>query len=91
MSLVITLRQGWVLTLRDLKHWQREPWTPIFGAYFGTLSPLSRHAATLSRRNASSYSGTYLRGGGAASFLVSGLFMDLFFLRRPSSLSTFSG
>ena len=27
-------RQAWILTLRDLKHWQREPWTPLFGIAF---------------------------------------------------------
>jgi ABC-2 type transport system permease protein len=28
------LRQTWVMTLRDLKHWQREPWTPLLGIAF---------------------------------------------------------
>jgi ABC-2 type transport system permease protein len=28
------LRQTWIVTLRDLKHWQREPWTPLFGIAF---------------------------------------------------------
>jgi ABC-2 type transport system permease protein len=28
------LRQTWIITLRDLKHWQREPWTPLFGIAF---------------------------------------------------------
>jgi ABC-2 type transport system permease protein len=31
------LRQGWVVTLRDLKHWVREPWTPIFGIAFSVM------------------------------------------------------
>jgi len=25
------LRAGWIITLRDLAHWVRQPWTPIFG------------------------------------------------------------
>ena len=29
-----TLRQSWIIMLRDLKHWQREPWTPLFGIAF---------------------------------------------------------
>ena len=29
-----TLRAGWVITLRDLAHWVRQPWTPIFGLLF---------------------------------------------------------
>ena len=32
-----TLRQGWVITQRDLKHWQREPWGPIFGIAFSLM------------------------------------------------------
>ena len=31
------LRQTWVMTQRDLKHWQREPWTPIFGIAFSVM------------------------------------------------------
>ena len=27
-------RQTWIIMLRDLKHWQREPWTPLFGIAF---------------------------------------------------------
>ncbi len=27
-------RQTWIITLRDLKHWQREPWAPLFGILF---------------------------------------------------------
>ncbi|MUL41903.1 ABC transporter permease [Streptomonospora sp. PA3] len=34
---VQTLRHGWILTLRDLKHWQREPWTPIVGIAFSVM------------------------------------------------------
>ena len=29
-----TLRAGWVIMLRDLAHWVRQPWTPIFGLLF---------------------------------------------------------
>lgn len=29
-----TLRNGWILTQRELAHWVREPWTPIFGIMF---------------------------------------------------------
>lgn len=29
-----TLRQSWIIVLRDLRHWQREPWTPLFGIAF---------------------------------------------------------
>lgn len=36
-ALTATLRQGWIITLRDLKHWQREPWTPIFGVLFSVM------------------------------------------------------
>lgn len=34
MSTATTLRQSWIIMLRDLKHWQREPWTPLFGIAF---------------------------------------------------------
>ena len=36
-SATSTLRHSWVITLRDLKHWQREPWTPIFGIAFSIM------------------------------------------------------
>ena len=32
-----TLRAGWVITLRDLAHWAREPWAPIFGLLFSVM------------------------------------------------------
>jgi ABC-2 type transport system permease protein len=32
-----TLRAGWVITLRDLAHWARQPWTPIFGLLFSIM------------------------------------------------------
>jgi len=35
--MIAALRQGWVVTLRDLKHWVREPWTPIFGIAFSVM------------------------------------------------------
>ncbi|MFC7492962.1 MULTISPECIES: ABC transporter permease [unclassified Nocardioides] len=31
------LRQGWLMTRRDLMHWQREPWGPIFGIAFSLM------------------------------------------------------
>lgn len=31
------LRHGWVITLRELKHWQREPWAPIVGISFSIM------------------------------------------------------
>ena len=35
--MIATLSQGWIVTLRDLKHWVREPWTPIFGIAFSVM------------------------------------------------------
>ena len=35
--MIAALRQGWIVTLRDLKHWVREPWTPIFGIAFSVM------------------------------------------------------
>ena len=32
-----TLRAGWVITQRDLAHWVRQPWTPIFGLLFSIM------------------------------------------------------
>ena len=29
-----TLRAGWIITQRDLAHWVRQPWTPVFGVLF---------------------------------------------------------
>lgn len=31
------LRHGWVVMLRDLRHWVREPWAPIFGIAFSIM------------------------------------------------------
>lgn len=31
---MMTLRNGWILTQRELAHWVRQPWTPIFGIMF---------------------------------------------------------
>lgn len=36
-TITATLRQGWVITLRDLLHWRREPWTPVFGIAFSVM------------------------------------------------------
>ncbi len=30
-------RQSWLITQRDLRHWVREPWTPIFGIVFSLM------------------------------------------------------
>lgn len=32
--MISTLRSGWIITQRDLLHWVRQPWTPIFGLLF---------------------------------------------------------
>lgn len=32
-----TLRAGWVITQRDLAHWVRQPWAPIFGLLFTVM------------------------------------------------------
>ena len=37
MTAAATLRHSWVITQRDLKHWQREPWTPIFTIAFSIM------------------------------------------------------
>jgi ABC-2 type transport system permease protein len=31
---VTALRHGWIITQRDLAHWVRQPWAPIFGLLF---------------------------------------------------------
>jgi len=35
--MIVALKQGWVMTQRDLKHWQREPWTPVLGIAFSVM------------------------------------------------------
>lgn len=35
--MITTLRQGWLMTQRDLRHWQREPWALIFGIAFSLM------------------------------------------------------
>jgi ABC-2 type transport system permease protein len=32
-----TLRAGWIITQRDLAHWVRQPWAPIFGILFSIM------------------------------------------------------
>jgi ABC-2 type transport system permease protein len=32
-----TLRAGWIITQRDLAHWVRQPWTPVFGLLFSIM------------------------------------------------------
>lgn len=36
-AIAATLQQSWIITLRDLKHWQREPWAPIFSVLFSVM------------------------------------------------------
>ena len=35
--MIAALREGWIVTQRDLKHWVREPWTPILGIAFSVM------------------------------------------------------
>jgi len=37
MTTLSAARHSWVITLRELKHWQREPWTPAFGIAFSIM------------------------------------------------------
>ncbi|GIF42453.1 ABC transporter permease [Actinoplanes xinjiangensis] len=32
-----TMRAGWILTRRELAHWRREPWGPVFGLLFSIM------------------------------------------------------
>lgn len=32
-----TIRNGWILTLRELGHWARQPWTPVFNLLFTVM------------------------------------------------------
>ncbi|PYE12589.1 ABC transporter DrrB family efflux protein [Williamsia limnetica] len=32
-----TVRAGWIIASRDLAHWRRDPWTPIFGLAFSIM------------------------------------------------------
>jgi ABC-2 type transport system permease protein len=32
-----TMRAGWILTRRELAHWRREPWGPVFGLMFSIM------------------------------------------------------
>lgn len=34
MSTMTMMRNGWILTRRDLAHWVRQPWTPVFNLMF---------------------------------------------------------
>lgn len=34
MRAASAVRESWIIVQRDLKHWQREPWTPLFGIAF---------------------------------------------------------
>lgn len=37
MSAVAAARQSWLITERDLRHWLRDPWTPVFGIAFSIM------------------------------------------------------
>lgn len=32
-----TIRNAWIITQRDLQHWRRQPWTPLFGLAFSIM------------------------------------------------------
>lgn len=32
-----TVRESWLITERDLRHWRREPWAPLFGVAFSVM------------------------------------------------------
>ncbi|MDO9455682.1 ABC transporter permease [Nocardioides sp.] len=36
-TLLAATRESWLLTERDLRHWRREPWTPVFGVAFSVM------------------------------------------------------
>lgn len=36
-SLTRTARESWLVTGRDLRHWRRDPWTPVFGMAFSLM------------------------------------------------------
>lgn len=36
-TLARTARESWLITGRDLRHWQRDPWTPVFGIAFSVM------------------------------------------------------
>ncbi|MDZ5661692.1 ABC transporter permease [Nocardioides sp. S-58] len=36
-TLASTARESWLVTGRDLRHWLRDPWTPVFGMAFSVM------------------------------------------------------
>lgn len=37
MSVLTPVRESWLMAERDLRHWRREPWTPVFGILFSIM------------------------------------------------------
>jgi ABC-type polysaccharide/polyol phosphate export permease len=37
MNVLTPVRESWLIAERDLRHWRREPWTPIFGILFSIM------------------------------------------------------
>lgn len=37
MNVLTPARESWLMAERDLRHWRREPWTPIFGILFSIM------------------------------------------------------
>jgi ABC-2 type transport system permease protein len=36
-NLSTAVRESWLITGRDLRHWRRDPWTPVFGMAFSIM------------------------------------------------------
>lgn len=37
MNVLTPARESWLIAERDLRHWRREPWTPVFGILFSIM------------------------------------------------------
>lgn len=37
MSVLTPARESWLIAERDLRHWRRQPWTPVFGILFSIM------------------------------------------------------
>lgn len=37
MTAIAAVRQTWIMTTRELRHWRREPWVPIFSVLFSVM------------------------------------------------------
>ena len=37
MNVLTPARESWLVAERDLRHWRREPWTPVFGILFSIM------------------------------------------------------